>query len=492
MNRLRRTVRMTLVVGVALVITVPWVRAEDDPPEKASSTVLDRQQLAAQIGEVKQQLLELIREKDVQIEALQQRVAELEQALQQLQQAAAEERAEAVEEDQAAELAELRRLAEGEAMKTEPEAATEKETTFKARGLSLQALNPEISVTGDMFAFVRDWDETRKRTGFEFRNLGLHLESYLDPYTRFKAAIEVTPDEVELGEAYMTRYGVLRGVNLTFGKFRQQFGVVNRWHKHGLDQLDFPFALRQIFGEGGLNQIGVSLDWLMPRLAGSSQELTVQLTNGQNPRLFSGNTLGTPSVLLHYKNYRDLSKDTYLELGLTGLIGWRDEWQVPNGTELVTVYDSLPAIVYGFDLAMLWEPTERMRYRNLEWRSELYALDRDILAPDGSGRDTIDAWGAYSYLQSKLNRTLELGVRLDYYRPDTKDYVDLGPWLMPHAYPVSANQWGVSPYLTWQQSPWVRWRIEYDHIDWDSIAESENTLYLQLIFAAGPHKHERY
>jgi hypothetical protein len=297
---------------------------------------------------------------------------------------------------------------------------------------------------------------------------------------------------VELGEAYMTRYGLVQGINLTFGKFRQQFGVVNRWHKHGLDQLDFPFALRQIFGEGGLNQIGVSLDWVLPRLAGSSQDLTVQLTNGQNPRLFSGNTLGTPSFLLHYKNYRDLSKDTYFEVGLTGLIGWRDEWQIPAGDELVTVYDSLPTAVWGLDLNLLWEPTDRMRYRNLVWRTELYALSRDVLAPDGSGRDTIDAWGAFSYVQTKLNRTLEVGCRLDLYRPDTKGYADLVSWVMPHAYSVDANQWGVTPYLTWQQSPWVRWRIEYDHLDWDTIAEPEDTIYLQLIFAAGPHKHERY
>jgi hypothetical protein len=343
-----------------------------------------------------------------------------------------------------------------------------------------------------MNTFYRDQEETRERSGSEFRNLGLHFESYLDPYTRFKAAVPVNEEEAKIGEAYMIRYGLARGMNATFGKFRQQFGVVNRWHKHGLDQFDFPLPLRQVFGNGGLNQTGVSLDWVLPRIGKTSQDLTFQLTDGENSRLFSGNTLGTPSLLVHYKNYRDISKDTYFEVGLTGLLGWRDEWDVERGTDIVTVHDSLDALVYGVDFNLLWEPTERMRYRNLEWRMELYVLARDILAPDDSGRDTIDAWGAYTYLQSKLNRKLDIGARFDYYEPDTKNYAALDSWLTPHAFPIDVTQWQGVPYVTWQQSPWVRWRIEYNYLDPGDIADAENRLILQLIFAAGPHKHERY
>jgi hypothetical protein len=358
--------------------------------------------------------------------------------------------------------------------------------------LSLQALNPEISVTGDMYAFYREQEGTRERSGFEFRTLGLHLESYLDPYTRFKAAVPFSTEGAELGEAYMTRYGLLGGLNATFGKFRQQFGVVNRWHKHGLDQFDFPLALRRIFGDGGLNQIGVSLDWVLPRAGKTSQDLTFQLTNGQNPLLFSGNTLGTPSVLLHYKNYRDLSKDTYFEVGLSSLLGWKDVWDLELGGETVTVHDSLGTYVHGMDVSILWEPTERMRYRNLVWRTELYILDRAILAPDGSGRDSIDAWGAYTYVQSRLSRRLDVGTRFDFYAPDTKSYAAPASGLAPHAFSFDVTQWQLAPYITWQQSPWVRWRVEFNHLDPGDAAESEDIIHFQLIYAAGPHKHERY
>ncbi len=388
------------------------------------------------------------------------------------------------------ELADLRRLAEAEAAKAEEAREEEQEVAFTAKGLSLQALNPEISVTGDMLATYRNQEGTQQHSDIRFRTLGLHLESYLDPYTRFKAAVPFSGSGAELGEAYMIRYGLLEGFNLTFGKFRQQFGVVNRWHKHALDQTDFPLALRQIFGEGGLNQTGFSFDWVLPRLWSASQELTIQVTNGANGRLFSGSTLSTPSVLLHYKNYRDLSRYTYLELGLSGIVGWKDEWTVARNGSFETVYDRQPARVYGLDLNLVWEPTDRMRYRNAVWRSEIYLLDRDILVPDGSGRDSLSAWGAFTYLESKLNRKLDLGIRLDYFKPDQKDYA--GGSLAPHAYRDDVSFWQVSPYFTFQQSPFVKYRLEYSHLDRKGVVPPEDSLTFQLIFAAGPHKHERY
>jgi len=446
---------------------------EEAPPDPTAA-------LQQQLLELRNQVLEMERRHSEEIEALREEI----QALR------GETGAVTLSEED--ELADLRQLAEAEAAKAEEAKTGKEEETFTAKGLSLQALNPEISVTGDFLATYRHQEGSQQRSDFNFRTLGLHFESYLDPYTRFKAAVPVSTDGAELGEAYMIRYGLLNGFNLTFGKFRQQFGVVNRWHKHGLDQTDFPLALRQIFGEGGLNQTGFSFDWVLPQLGGASQDLTIQLTNGENPRLFSGNTLGTPSVLLHYKNYRDLSENTYAEIGLSGLIGSRDEWLVDQSGVLVTVNDSLPTRVFGLDFNLFWEPTGRMRYRNVAWRSELYLLDRDILAPDGTGEDTISAWGAFTYVQSKLSRKLELGIRLDYYQPDRKGYAASGSSLAPHAFADDVDLWQVTPYLTYQQSPFVRFRLEYSHLERRELEEPEDSLIFQLIFAAGPHKHDRY
>jgi len=383
-------------------------------------------------------------------------------------------------------LEELRRLARIEAAHEDVREKDSELPVFKSGAVGLQALNPEISVTGDMWCQHKD-DETSgtKHKTFNFRGLGLHFEAYLDPYTRFKAAAPFNENGAGLGEAYFIRYGLIRNVNLMIGKFRQQFGVINRWHKHGLDQFDFPLALRQIFGPGGLNQTGVSFEWIMPNLAGASQELVLQAANGENPSVFGDNPRERPSLLARYRNYRDLSKDTYLEFGLTGLIGWNDTWALTTGG---LVDDTRLTGVYGTDLTLFWEPTGRMRYRNLIWRTEGYLMNRKIQAPDGSGRDCLTAWGAYSYIQTKVSRTLEIGVRGDYYCPDSKPYA-----LASHSVSAGAPyQWQAGPYITWWQTPFVKFHLEYNHLDVRGLGAGENLVLLQVVFAAGPHKHESY
>jgi len=433
-------------------------------------------QLNEKVLKLQQQIIEMQKKHDAEIAALKKQIAKIS--------------AKSTRKKEKNELTSLRELAKTKAAEKTGSKEKPEETTFKSGGLGLQALNPEISVVGD-FLYSYKWDtENDQRSDFNFRVLDTHISAWLDPYTRFKAAIGFHEDGVDLGEAYITLYNIADELNLTLGKFRQQFGVVNRWHKHALDQVDFPVALRQIFGGGGLNQSGLSLDWMMPPIADTSQQLTFQLTDGSNNRLFSENARNRPSLLLHYKNYRDLSKDTYLEWGLSGLVGWNNKWDMQIGPDR---RNSKTTTVLGADLSMLWEPTEKMRYRNVEWRSEAYLLNKKLLAPDGSGSDTIHAWGLYSYLMSKISRTVDIGIRGDFFVPDTKNYANLSTFSSPLA--VTANNpylWQVGPYITWWQSPFVKFRLEYDNSGGRGIENTEDVVWLQAIFAAGPHKHDRY
>ncbi|MBN2144397.1 MAG: hypothetical protein JW774_07230 [Candidatus Aureabacteria bacterium] len=393
------------------------------------------------------------------------------------------------------ELKALREAAENEAIQeTANESDKLEEMSFKSGGLCLQALNPEISVTGDLIGTYYFGDAYENdHYDWNFRGLGLHFETYLDPYSKFKAAVPVSSEGAELGEAYFTRYGILGGGNLTLGKFRQQFGVINRWHKHGLDFFDFPLPIRMIFGPGGLNQTGISIDWLNS-FSSTSQEITLQITDGENGMIHSGNSKKRPDFLLHYKNYRDLTSSTYLELGITGLMAWNDEWNILRDSVPLTINESFSTKVYGLDFTILWEPTDRMRYRNFEIRTELYLCQKDIQAYDGSGADSINALGWYISLNTKISRTVDIGMHIDYYKPDNKPYAELeGYPYYPHAVSADdANRLLTAVYLTWFQSPFVKFRLEYDHEEGSGMGETENRFMFQTVFAAGPHKHERY
>ena len=200
-----------------------------------------------------------------------------------------------------------------------------------------------------------------------------------------------------------------------------------------------------------------------------------------------------PVFLLTIKTIGIFQKIPIWEWGLTGLVGWNDQWEVGSST---TTQDRREmTTVLGADMSMLWEPTEKMRYRNVEWRSEAYWLNKDIVAPDGSGEDTLNSWGLFSYLQSKISRTVDIGIRGDFFVPDTKSYANYSGCTSLSPLAVTGDDpylWQVGPYITWRQSPFVKFRLEYDHADGRGIDNAEDIIWLQVIFSAGPHKHERY
>ncbi len=365
---------------------------------------------------------------------------------------------------------------------------------FIAGDLSRQAENPEIGIVGDFLYRLQSIDNVRNNSDAMMRNLGIHYETYLDPYTKFKGAVPVKEDISNLGEAYITRFGMTPNLNFTIGKFRQQFGVVHRWHQAGLDQSEFPLAMRRVLGDGGLVHNGISFEWQLGKAGNTTKELTMQLTEANNTRLFAGNTRGMPAMLLHFKAFRDLNASTYQELGLTTLAGINEQWSIKKGAAVATTDQTRPVYAFGIDFTHMWEPTDNMRYRNFMWRTEFYGARKEILTPDKGDKDSIFAWGAYTNLQWKLDRQLESGLRIDYYEPDSQKYAAVqGLGLAPLAVVTdSPSEWQLCPYLTWQQSPWVKYRLEFNYKSGNNMGPDERRLMFQCIWAAGPHKHDRY
>ncbi len=351
---------------------------------------------------------------------------------------------------------------------------TKKNKTFKSGQRALQAINPEISVTGDAFGEYNVKDiPLESRGGFYFRVIGLHIQGNLDPFSMAKVALEFTPKGFELGEAYITWTNFLSNVSLTAGKFRQQFGVLNRWHKHSLDQFDFPLPIKTIFGEDGLNQVGLSFNWLLPTLIGDANNLIIEVTNGQNNNLFAGETFSFPATLLHFKNYWDLSRNTYFELGLTGMYG-KNRIPIHDAANNIVAENSYNTWLGGADLTLFWEPVNKALYKSLLWRSEIFYSNKEI-----SPNDKIKTFGAYTYLEYKFAEQWQVGTRLDYSQPFELNN-------------NSKYTYQIVPYITWWQSHWVKMRLQYNYMAGNILPETSETLRLQIVWAVGPHKHDRY
>ncbi len=319
---------------------------------------------------------------------------------------------------------------------------------------NLNQLNPEISMTGNLLGVASD----AGREDFRAREFELDVQSPLDPFSMTKWTLSFNPEEgVDIEEGYVKYPSLGRGVGLTVGKFRQNFGLLNRWHLHALPQIDYPLALQSYFGEEGLAQTGVSFDWLIPHGWATTNQLTLQVTDGSN-EAFGGQDFQRLAVLGHLSNYWDLSDAAYFELGFSGIDGETAE----GGTSRV----------WGSDLTLDWTPPARAKYRELTWRTELLYSQRDD--PSGLGHD---AWGGYSYVEGLLARNLWGGVRFD----RVEDPLD-----------PDRTQRAVVPYVTWWESEFVRLHAEYRWLD-DSLADkSANSFTLQLVWAAGPHKHDKY
>lgn len=365
-----------------------------------------------------------------------------------------------------------------EAENTAAEKPKEKKTkVFRGGQRALQAINPEMSVTGDFLShyiieaphYIGD-----ENSGSNFRVLGLHFRSDLDPFSYTKIAVEVHPEGAELGEAYAVWTGQIPGVSLMVGKFRQQFGIINRWHAHSLDQIFFPLAIQELFGPEGLNQTGFSMEWTIPKILPTTERLTMQLTNGQNENLFSGSLYSKPSLLAHLSNYYDLTRNTYVELGLTGMVGENRVFDpLISPIENSNLSDGHKTMVGGLDLTLFWEPLNRAHYSNFLWRSELYYVKKDL-----PQQLQLRALGGYSYIQKKMSERWEVGLR--------------GDWTQPFALENSGHSiYQIVPYVTWWQSHWMRLRFEYQYRNGTDM-NAENRIWLQSTWAAGPHKHERY
>ncbi|MBN2575493.1 MAG: hypothetical protein JXP73_13095, partial [Deltaproteobacteria bacterium] len=204
------------------------------------------------------------------------------------------------------------------------------EREFLAGSLALQELNPEITFSADMLAGLivdgtKFYAGESDRSGIPVRALALHLQHVLDPYSLFKSAFHVCPHHgLHVEEVYIRWFGIIPSLSFGVGRVRQSFGILNRWHDHDLDQTDYPLALTQVLGDEGLVGDGLVVEWLMPSLWAHVNELTLEVVNGTSDALFSGEHFTVPSTLLHLKNYYDLSPNTYLELGLTGMFGFNN------------------------------------------------------------------------------------------------------------------------------------------------------------------------
>ena len=388
------------------------------------------------------------------------------------------------EEEPADELARLRAAARAAAGQTaergpagDTTAGAQGTQEFVGRSRSLQALNPEISLNGDIYASIQSEDPNSEN--FIPREFEFSFISALDPYTRAKVflaveeeggRIEVFPKDgggededqgasVGVEEGYLEWVALPGGVGLKVGRFFQQFGQLNRWHSHALQFQSRSLPHLVFIGEGSLAQDGASLHWLLPTGGSGAYEATVEVTRSRNEILFGESH--RLSYLGHMNGFWPLSASTDLELGVSALFG--------DFEDLAGRYRNR---LFGAEMAFNWAPPERSLYRGVVVRGGVMLSDPGAV-PGLADPDT--ALGIWSLAEVKLSRKWVAGGRYE--------------WVENPA-DATESAWLVSPTLTYWQSEYVRLRAEYDILG--NPGNTTGQFTLRITFAMGPHKHETY
>ncbi len=471
------TVRLLALSGFGLLLLLP--RADAMPAGQEESQELG--ELRQRVVELEAALDSLRSEYGTRLAAFEEKLASIDvsaqptmtaadQAKEQEEEALSEQERAALEEELAAILGEVKSEEASAGASTaaagQEELGTTPQKVFTGRTRTLNQLNPEISVTGDVFGTFSDGAPEGDQ--FRFAEFELAFQAPLDPFSLAKAFVVQEDGEFELEEGYIEWPALPKSIGAKFGAYRNDFGKLNRWHQHALPQSDRPLVHQAIFGEDGLRGLGASVSWLPPAFLGNYNELWFQVTNDDNDVAFSGRGFDGPVFTLHETNYWDLSSATYFEFGLSASLGHNDEL-----AELQTQ-------VYGVDWTLNWAPPARALYRGLEVRGEFLWERRE--EQKGAFDDFL---GAYTYATYKLSRRGFLGLRAD--------------WTQLPELP-GEEVWGLSPYVEWWQSEWVRFRFQYSYSS-RAIEEApeeleslkgENRFFFQVTWSIGPHKHERY
>ena len=319
--------------------------------------------------------------------------------------------------------------------------------------------NPAISLIPDMIASGGNDPYWLGQPNAYMREVEIAFSAAIDPYANAFAALSLEDGEFDVDEGYAAFPALWGGFSAKLGKFKADFGKNNQMHSHTWFQADQPLALREILGEEGFSDTGLSLSHLLP--TPWTSDITVEVTSGR-AGLFGGSR-SSLAYLAAWRNYWDLTDNSNLEAQLSLSAGKNAQ----NGT---TKLGNL-SVTYRY------KPIGNRR-ESFIWRTEYLRKDVDfenVATPDDPSQPSYlaegaDRWkGAFSYVDWQFARGWFLGTRGDWVR-----------------HPDGGNDSGGALVLTWFPSEFQKFRLQYARTNYAGIGMRDAVVF-EYGFAIGPH-----
>ena len=330
--------------------------------------------------------------------------------------------------------------------------------------------NPLITVVGSLLSRTDDRTVLNGNgdpidDSFRLREVELDFRSVIDPWAEAVviAAIESevtgTYDlTIEEGYVMLKRLPFIdsdtSAVRLKVGRFRAEFGRINKVHTHNLPWATRPLAVQMLLGHDGYLSEGISGAVELPApTKNDSVVLTMQVLSGGGIAIDPDAVASDYAPLGHLAWFRELGDEHTLELGVSARGG-----------------DSNRSL-YGCDLTYQWKPLVGGQYRSFLFGGEFIMNDSD--SPD------LDrARGGYVWAQHQVSRTCYLGARYD----TVEELANRG---------MDTRRAGV--WFSCYTSEFFRVRVGVEHTESDVAAiDGLDTGFMEMSFVFGSHPSDPY
>lgn len=311
--------------------------------------------------------------------------------------------------------------------------------------------NPKIALIGNVIGSAGDSNPVEQRDSINLAEAEMSIQAWVDPYMQASVFIGYSEEEgAAIEEAYADFVTLPWDLVARVGKAKTPFGKFNELHFHSWSWVDAPLVNDRFFGEEGMADSGVQLDYLVPSSGNTLVELSGAAYRGKVEDVFESADRNDLLYVGHAKMYRDLSDSSNFELGASWARGTLPE--VGGANEFS-----------GVDLTYRWKPLSRSIYNSFLGRAEVIWNDRD------DQNET--ATGFYVSGDYQFARRWTAGLRLDQTDlPEDPSLTDRSQSLV----------------LTFRPSEFSLLRSQLRCYDYDGMGDGVELL-VQFQFAIGAH-----
>ena len=349
---------------------------------------------------------------------------------------------------------------------------------------SQTTVNPDISFLGDILA-----KGDKELLALSTSGLEIAAQGYVNPFARADLFLHIHDGEgaVEVEEAFLTvERGLPLNLGLRAGKFRPDFGKINREHAHTYHYILASRPVQALLGEEMWSSAGAELSTLAPLPWYSKLSLSA-MQNGMGGHGHDEHSHDKNEGNRELYDDEKWSEKKEEDNGNTGVVAFRfsnffelnDISHIETGLNHYRAINESEGTVSGVDMKFKWRPD---KYRSFTVQGEVMQnsgkeeheeekYHEEHLSEEHEGTTTI----AYGWLNMQINKVWNAGFIIDYASEmDEAPYNSFGFFV------------GFSPV---EESSVLRVRLHQEyHGDEDPVF----SVVGQLIWSLGPHKPHRF